>query len=70
MSINLSEQEIRDLTQKIQRKAQARELRALGIPYSARLDGSLVVLKENLPIVHAGAGRAALDPASPNWGAM
>lgn len=41
----LTPAEIEELTQRVQRDAQARELDTIGIPYRRRRDGSLVVMR-------------------------
>lgn len=41
----LTSDELRELTERIQSDAQARELDALGIPYRRRRDKSLVVMR-------------------------
>jgi len=41
----ISQNEIAELTRRIQSDAQARELRALGIPFKRRRDKSLVVMR-------------------------
>lgn len=45
MSICLSPEELVELTQKTTHAAQVRELIHLGIPYKARRDGTLLVLR-------------------------
>lgn len=57
----LSIQELIELTGKQRRRAQARVLDALGIPYRLRPDGSLVVFYESLP--HAAAQNKQASPA-------
>ena len=44
----LTPAEIAELTQRKQRAAQARELRALGVPYRVRTDGSIVVFRRDV----------------------
>lgn len=41
----LTQTEIEELTQRIQRNAQARELDLMGIPYRRRSDNTLVVMR-------------------------
>jgi hypothetical protein len=48
--------EIRELTGRIQRNAQARELDAMGIPYKRLRDGRLVVLRLSIETVLGVAG--------------
>lgn len=52
----LTPAEIEDLTQRIQRDAQARELDAMGIPYKRRRDGSLVVMRACVEMVLGVSG--------------
>jgi hypothetical protein len=67
----LSDEELRDLTRKVRADGQARVLKALGLTYGIRPDGSLVVLRVHL--------EEKLNPSSqprkhlkvePNWGAV
>jgi hypothetical protein len=44
----LSPAEIRTLTGRVQRAAQMRELRALGVAYRQRTDGSIVVFRRDV----------------------
>jgi hypothetical protein len=44
----LSAADLAVLTQRKQRAAQARELRALGVPYRVRTDGSIVVFRRDV----------------------
>jgi hypothetical protein len=44
----LNDAELADLTHKAKPSAQARALQAMGIPYTKRPDGTLVVLRRNL----------------------
>lgn len=48
MCLVLSEQELTELTGRIRPSAQARQLRALGIDFRQRTDGSIVVLRFDL----------------------
>lgn len=45
MSLLLSEAAVRELTKRQHRDAQERQLKALGIPFGRRADGSLAVLR-------------------------
>lgn len=58
MSLVLSQQEIADLTGRMRRSAQLRQLAFMGIPYRERSDGTLVVLR-----IHAITVEAATPPA-------
>lgn len=59
MSICLSEEEVRELTGKRHRRAQAEELHRLGIPCRPRSDGSLIVLRVHVEVEQA---RSAPEP--------
>lgn len=48
MSLALTDADLVDLTKKVRRSAQARELDALGIPYRRRRDRSILVLRDDL----------------------
>lgn len=52
----LTSGELRELTERIQSDAQARELDALGIPYRRRRDKSLVVMRTSVEAVLGGYG--------------
>ena len=58
MKLALTRAEIEELTERRRPAAQARVLRALGIDFRVRPDGSLLVLRENL--LHSGLVRANL----------
>jgi len=59
----LSEQELRELTQKQRPTAQARVLEFMGIPYRARPDGSLAVLRTHVD--HPSPANARLPAPEP-----
>lgn len=72
MKMFLSSDEVRELTQRIQRAAQARTLRSMGIEHRARPDGSLAVLRAH---VEQQLGAKETSPrkkatTEPNWGAL
>ena len=52
----LSQAEVEELTKRIQRDAQARELEAMGIPYKRRRDGSPVVMRACVESVFGVSG--------------
>lgn len=52
----LDSEEVHDLTDKVQRAAQARVLRAMGIEHKPRPDGSLAVLRSHVENVMSGGG--------------
>ena len=60
----LTQSEIQELTQRIQRDAQARELDAMGIPYLRRRDDSLVVLRLSIETV-LGVPGVKIDSSEP-----
>jgi hypothetical protein len=65
----LSEEEIREMTQRIKRSAQAKMLRSLGIVFKIRADGSLLVLRSHVEkeMGDAPAGKAKQKDYQPNW---
>ncbi|SCU73463.1 conserved hypothetical protein [Cupriavidus necator] len=72
-TLTLSEDEIRDLTKRKQRKVQAAMLRAIGIEPKARPDGTLVVFRaqiERLLGDKGGAGGKRQDEPEPDWSAV
>jgi hypothetical protein len=66
----LSEEEIREMTHRVQRSAQARMLRSLGIVFKIRADGTLLVLRSHVEKEMGDApGRRAVKEFQPNWSA-
>ena len=65
----LTPEELQTLTARRRSDAQRRELVALGVPFRARTDGSLVVLRSDLerkpdaPVVQTREPQLCLDPA-------
>lgn len=57
----LTDDELRLLTRRKRHKAQARVLRALGIPFDPRPDGSLIVYRVHLP--YATQSKEQASPA-------
>jgi hypothetical protein len=55
----LSADDLATLTGRVQRTAQARELRALGVPYRLRTDGSIVVFRRDIDEPPAQKGSAS-----------
>lgn len=53
----LTEPELRELTGKARRAAQQRELDHMGVPYSRRRDGSIVVIRGDVRSVEPTAAR-------------
>ena len=71
MSMFLDADEVRDLTNRIQRQAQAKALRSLGITFKVRADGSVLVLRSHIEKELGGSTPAAARSRDfqPNWGA-
>ena len=65
----LSSDEIHSMTERVQRRAQAKMLRSMGVEFRQRADGSLAVLRRHVEKVFG----AAVEPKSkvkdfqPNW---
>jgi len=68
----LSADEISSMTSRVQRAAQARVLRSMGIAHRARPDGSLAVLRVHVEQTFGGAAapKRKATPSEPNWGAL
>lgn len=67
----LSEEEIREMTQRIKRGAQAKMLRSLGIVFKTRADGTLLVLRSHVEkeMGAAPTGKAKKE-FQPNWSGL
>jgi hypothetical protein len=68
----LDSDEIRELTCRVQRAAQVRVLRGIGIEHRVRPDGSVAVMRAHAEKVF-GAAPAAVQKAAqkePDWGAL
>lgn len=65
----LTEEEIKDLTQRVQHQAQAKMLNALGLTHKVRSDGSLLVLRSHVEkeLGGAPAARSKAKVVEPNW---
>ncbi|MGO4379654.1 DUF4224 domain-containing protein [Pseudoduganella sp. RAF19] len=72
MKMFLDSDEVRELTDRIQRAAQAKVLRSMGIEHRARPDGSLAVLRAHVEqVLGVGATTSRKKQSSePNWGAL
>lgn len=71
MGMFLDDDEIADLTQKVQRRSQRVVLNAMGITHKVRPDGTLVVARDHaLQVLGVKEGRAKAKEKEPNWGAM
>lgn len=68
----LSADEIHSMTKRVQRSAQAKMLRSMGIEFRQRADGSLAVLRAHVEQLFGGAAAPARKKAAaePNWGAL
>ena len=67
----LSKQEIADLTDRVQRAAQVKVLRFMGIEHRQRPDGTLVVLREHVRNTLGASPRTRSTPTvQPNWDAI
>lgn len=55
----LTPEELQKLTNRQRKNAQAKELRAMGIEFRTRTDGSLVVLRATVEIALGAGGTAA-----------
>lgn len=65
----LSSDEIHSMTERVQRRAQAKMLRSMGIEFRQRADGSLAVLRRHVEKVF-GAGaeqKSKTKDFQPNW---
>jgi hypothetical protein len=66
----LTADEISEMTQRIQYKAQAKQLVALGVEFRIRADGSLLVLRAHVERLLGGASEQTKEvPYEPNWAA-
>lgn len=67
----LSEDEIRQMTNRIKRSAQAKMLRSLGIVFKIRADGTLLVLRSHVEkeMGDAPTGKKKAAEFQPNWSA-
>lgn len=63
--ILLTKDELRELTERIQSDAQARELDTIGIPYSRRRDRSLIVMRANVETI-LGLSGARIEKNEPH----
>lgn len=72
MKMFLDSDEVRELTQRVQRAAQARTLNSMGIEHRARPDGSLAVLRAHVEQQLGGTQATSRKKAAaePNWGAL
>lgn len=70
MGTFLSGEEVASLTGKIQRSAQVRALRSMGIEHRQRPDGSVVVLRSHLEKVLGGSTRTHNRNPQPKWDAI
>ncbi len=67
----LSPARLKQLTDRIQKRAQVRQLQALGIRYGERADGTLVVLEEEVSrVLYGGGSTIRTKELEPDWGAI
>lgn len=68
----LDDDELRSMTKRVQRTAQAKMLRSMGIAFKQRADGTLAVLRAHVE-KEFGAGKERQSKAKefqPNWSAV
>jgi hypothetical protein len=68
----LDNDEIKDMTDRVQRTAQAKMLRSMGIAFKQRADGTLAVLRSHVE-KEFGAGderKAKVKEFQPNWSGL
>lgn len=65
----LTEDEVRELTQRVQHQAQAKMLRSIGMTFKIRSDGSLLVLRAHVEkeLGGAPAAKSKKKDVEPNW---
>lgn len=65
----LSSDEIISMTERVQRRSQAKMLRSMGIEFRQRADGSLAVLRRHVEKVFGGAAeqKSKVKEFKPNW---
>lgn len=68
----LSDDEISSMTSRVQRAAQARALRAMGIAFKQRADGTLVVLRAHVEKEFGinAERQSKKKEFQPNWGGL
>lgn len=68
----LSSDEVQEMTCRVQRAAQVKVLRGMGIEHRVRPDGTLAVLRAHVEKVFGAAPATARKAASkePDWGAL
>ncbi|RRW90630.1 DUF4224 domain-containing protein [Pandoraea apista] len=70
MNLTLSENELRELTQRQKYTAQVKVLRAMGIEHRIRPDGTVAVLRSHLENLMGGARKTRKETEwLPNWSA-
>jgi hypothetical protein len=65
----LSEEQIREMTGRVQHNAQAKMLRSLGIIFKTRADGTILVLRDHVEKELGGKIETKRKPKEfqPNW---
>lgn len=67
----LTEEEIVELTKRVQHRSQRTVLNALGITYKVRPDGTLVVARDHaLQVLGVKEIKTKTKDKEPNWGAL
>lgn len=69
----LAPEEVKDLTNKVRRPSQVKELNTMGIQHKVRGDGSIAVLRAHINKVFDGnpeSARKTTKTAGPNWSAI
>ena len=67
----LTDEELRELTKRTRRDAQARVLKFMGIEHGVRPDGSLAVLSSHVEtLLSGGAMPPKLRPVEPDWSGL
>lgn len=62
--------ELYEITHRIRPSAQARMLRAMGIAFIPRCDGTVVVLRSHVEHLLGGAKGTTIKTTEPNWKAL
>lgn len=66
----LTDEELRELTNKRQRNCQMSVLRSMGIMHKQRPDGTIAVLRSHVEKELGGSSLPAVTKTSPNWDAF
>lgn len=66
----LTSDEIAQLTQRTQRRAQSTVLNFMGLVHKLRPDGSIVLLRAHVEAELGGVGKPKKKAVEPNWSAI